>query len=106
MLDGYHAHVDPASVGLEFDVIAFATLARPDATAEFDAALAAVPEVIQADRLFGEPDYMVRIVAADRDAYQRLYETTLCTLPGLRSLNSTFVMKHVIAERPLPLRHG
>ncbi|WP_232627001.1 Lrp/AsnC ligand binding domain-containing protein [Streptomyces alfalfae] len=70
-----------------------ATLSRPDVVTEFDAALAEVPEIIEAQRLFGEPDYLIRVVSADLESYQRLYESVLIHLPGVRGLNSTIVIK-------------
>lgn len=36
-----------------------------DTVAVFEQAVAAVPHVVQAQRLFGEPDYLLRIVTAD-----------------------------------------
>lgn len=102
-ITGYRAVVDAATVGFGFEVVAFATLSRPDALEEFDAAIAAVPEIVEAQRLFGEPDYLIRIVAADREAYQRLYDKVLSRLPGVQGLNSTIVMKQVVAPRPLPV---
>lgn len=102
----YRGVIDAKKVGLGFEVIAFATLAHPDSIHEFDLAVDAVPEIIEAQRLFGEPDYFIRIVASDREAYQRLYDEKLSTLPGLRSLNSTIVMKEVVAPRGLPLEDG
>ncbi|WP_307870457.1 Lrp/AsnC family transcriptional regulator [Saccharopolyspora endophytica] len=104
VIAGYHASVDAASLGYGFEVLAFATLSRPDAVAEFDAALAEVPQVIEAQRLFGEPDYLIRLVAPDLDYYQRLYENVLVRLPGLQGLSSTIVMKHAVRARPLPDR--
>ncbi|GAB3568500.1 Lrp/AsnC family transcriptional regulator [Spelaeicoccus albus] len=106
VIRGYRGIVNAAAVGLGFEVVAFATLSRADAIHEFDAAIDAVPEIVEAQRLFGEPDYLIRIVAADRDAYQRLYDEQLSKLPGLRGLNSTIVMKEVIASRGLPLVRG
>lgn len=104
VIRGYHASVDAAALGYGFEVLAFATLSRPDAVADFDAALAQVPHVVEAQRLFGEPDYLIRLVAPDLDAYQRLYENVLIRLPGLGGLNSTIVMKHAVRARPLPNR--
>jgi DNA-binding Lrp family transcriptional regulator len=101
---GYRAVVDPAALGYGFEVVLFATLSRPDAIEEFDAALAEVPEVLEAQRLFGEPDYLIRVVSADLPSYQRLYETVLIRLPGVRGLNSTIVMKQAVPLRPLPAR--
>ncbi|MEU1519789.1 Lrp/AsnC family transcriptional regulator [Streptomyces sp. NPDC005811] len=104
VIRGYRALVDGSSLGYGFEVLLFATLSRPDAVEEFDAALAGVPEVIEAQRLFGEPDYLIRVVSADLPSYQRLYETVLVRLPGVRGLNSTIVMKQVVSPRPFPGR--
>jgi DNA-binding Lrp family transcriptional regulator len=68
----------------------------------FEAAVAAIPQVIQAQRLFGDPDYLLRIVTADLGAYQRLEDDVLAALPGVQRLNSTLVMKQVVDERALP----
>lgn len=99
---GYRAVVDPATVGLGFEVLVFATLRQGDTLADFDTAVAAIPHVLEAQRLFGEPDYLLRIVTADLAAYQRLYDEKLIKLPGVHRLTSTIVMKHVVDDRPLP----
>lgn len=101
---GYSALVDGASLGYGFEVLLFATLTRPDAVEDFDTALAGIPEVVEAQRLFGEPDYLIRVVSADLPAYQHLYETVLVRLPGVRGLNSTIVMKQAVGPRPFPGR--
>lgn len=58
---------------------------------------------MQAQRLFGEPDYLMRVVAADLKAFQALYDEHLAALPGVQRLSSTLVMKTVVDNRPLPL---
>ena len=70
----------------------------------FDEALAAIPNIVQAQRLFGDPDYLLRVVTADPAAYQQLYEGTLVRLPGVQRIDSTIVKKHVVTTRPLPTR--
>jgi DNA-binding Lrp family transcriptional regulator len=57
---------------------------------------------VQAQRLFGDPDYLLRIVTADLAAYQQLEDDALAVLPGIQRLNSTLVMKQVVNDRPLP----
>src|SRR5688572_10731573 len=74
---GYRAVIDPAAVGLGFEVLVFGTVVRPEAVTEIDAALEAIPQVIEARRLFGDPDYLIRVVTADLADYQRLYDTVL-----------------------------
>ncbi|MFG2209516.1 Lrp/AsnC family transcriptional regulator [Streptomyces sp. NPDC048638] len=101
---GYRAVVDPAAVGLDFEALVFATLRWEDrdTVTSFEEAVAAVPHVLQAQRLFGEPDYLLRIATTDLSAFQRLYDQELARLPGVQRLTSTLVMKHVVDDRPLP----
>ncbi|WP_159574116.1 Lrp/AsnC family transcriptional regulator [Curtobacterium sp. 18060] len=101
----YRAKVDPAMVGLGFRAVLFVTMRDGGSRVldEFETAVIAVPEVIDAQRLFGEPDYVLRVVTQDLASYQRLYDTRLSALPGVLRLSSTLVMKEVIRDRPLPL---
>ena len=102
---GYHAHLDAHALGLGFEALVFVTMrdANRDTLSEFEHATADVPHVLQAQRLFGEPDYLLRIVARDLAAFQQLYDDRLATLPGVQRLTSTLVMKSVVENRPLPL---
>jgi DNA-binding Lrp family transcriptional regulator len=102
---GYRAIVDAESVGLTFQALVFVTMRQEDRETllGFEAAVAKIPNVVQAQRLFGDPDYLLRVVTADLGAYQRLEDDELSTLPGVQRLNSTLVMKHVVDERPWPV---
>jgi DNA-binding Lrp family transcriptional regulator len=102
---GYHADVDPAAVGLAFTAIVFVTMRQEDqrTVAAFEEQVAAVPAIVAAQRLFGDPDYLLRVVAADLEAYRRVYDERLAALPGVQRLTSTLVMKDVVAAGELPL---
>jgi DNA-binding Lrp family transcriptional regulator len=102
---GYRAQLDPGAVGLNFSALVFATLREGDrkAVEAFETALVDIPQVIDAQRLFGEPDYLLHVVAQDLPAFQRLYDESLSTLPNVQRLTSTLVMKPVVQDRPLPL---
>ena len=104
-ISGYHAHLDANALGLTFEALVFVTMRRGDrATVDaFEQAVAAIPHIRQAQRLFGEPDYLLRVITADLPAYQDVYDNRLATLPGVQRLSSTLVMKSVVANRPLPL---
>jgi DNA-binding Lrp family transcriptional regulator len=104
VIRGYRAVVDPAAVGLTFEALVFVTMRQEDRDTllGFERAVAAVPNVVQAQRLFGDPDYLLRIVTADLTAYQQLEDDVLATLPGVQRLNSTLVMKQIVNDRPLP----
>src|SRR2546430_5417789 len=101
---GYRAVVDAAALGLGFEVLVSVTMDREDSAtiAAFEAALAAVEEVRHAERLFGDPDYLVRVATADLAAYAALRDEKLAALPGVQRLTSTIVMKRVVADRPYP----
>lgn len=101
---GYRAVVDADAVGLKFQALVFVTMRQEDRDTllGFEEAVAGIPNVVQAQRLFGDPDYLLRIVTADLAAYQRLEDDTLSALPGVQRLNSTLVMKHIVSDRPLP----
>jgi DNA-binding Lrp family transcriptional regulator len=102
---GYRAVVDPAVLGLGFEVLVQVTMDREDAAtvADFERGLAEIPEVRHAERLFGDPDYLLRVATADIAAYQTLRDERLATLPGVGRLTSTIVMKRVVEDRPYPL---
>ena len=103
-ITGYRALVDAAALGLTFEALLFVTMRQEDRDTllGFEAAVAEIPNVVQAQRLFGDPDYLLRIVTADLGAYQRLEDDVLATLPGVQRLTSTLVMKNVVQARPLP----
>jgi DNA-binding Lrp family transcriptional regulator len=105
VITGYRAVVDPAAVGLGFEALVNVTMDREDADtiAAFEAALAAVPEIRHAERLFGDPDYLLRVVAIDLNDYTTLRDQKLATLPGIHRITSTIVMKRIVDNRPLPL---
>ena len=58
---------------------------------------------LQAQRLFGDPDHLLRVIARDLPAFQELYVQRLTTLPGVQRLSSTLIMKSVVENWPLPL---
>lgn len=101
---GYRAIVDPAALGLGFQALVFVTMRQEDRDTllAFEHAVTQVPNIVQAQRLFGDPDYLLRVLTEDLGAYQRLEDDVLSALPGVQRLNSTLVMKQVVDERPLP----
>lgn len=105
VITGYRAVVDPDAVGLGFQALVFVTMRQEDRDTllGFEEAVAAIPEVLQAQRLFGDPDYLLRIRTHDLTGYTELEDDVLSTLPGVQRLNSTLVMKQVVADRPLPV---
>lgn len=105
VIRGYRADIDPAAVGLGFEAIVFVTLRQVDrGTMEtFEHRVAENPNIVEAQRLFGEPDYLLKVIAADLPAYQRFYDAELTSLPGVERLTSTLVMKNLKANTGPPV---
>ncbi|MFC6695840.1 Lrp/AsnC family transcriptional regulator [Nocardioides daphniae] len=102
---GYRAYLDSAALGLGFEALVFVTMTAADrATLDaFESAVVEIPYVLEAQRLFGDPDFLLRVIARDLAAFQLIYDDHLATLPGVQRLTSTLVMKTVAENRPLPL---
>ena len=97
VITGYHAAVDPAALGRGLRVLVHIDMAVQDtATLEaFETRIAAIDEVEECLRMFGQPDYLVWVAVADLEAYEQLYMSTLTRLPGVARTNSQFAMKSV-----------
>jgi len=105
VITGFHTRLDPAAVGYGIQVIAFITLEREDraTVATLEDGLAALPQVLSAERLFGDPDFLVRVVARDLADYQRIRDEHLSELPGVARITSTLVMREIVRDGPIPL---
>lgn len=104
VISGYRAHLDPGILGLNFSAIVFVTLREGDRNSvdAFETAVVEIPQVVQAQRLFGDPDYLLHVITRDLPAFQQLYDERLSTLPSVQRLTSTLVMKNLVQDRPLP----
>ena len=101
----YRAQLDPYVLGLNFTALVFVTLreANRESVANFEQAVVGIPQVIEAKRLFGDPDYMLNVVTRDLETFQKLYDDQLSAMPSVKRLTSTLVMKSVIENRVFPL---
>src|SRR6187200_1855843 len=67
VIRGYHADVDPAAVGRGFEVTVHIELHQKDRATveEFESRIARMDAVVECRRMFGVPDYIVRVAVAD-----------------------------------------
>lgn len=54
--------------------------------------------------MMGQPDYLVRVVTSDADAFESLYIDVLANLPHVQKLTSQLAMKVIKRTTELPLR--
>jgi Lrp/AsnC family transcriptional regulator len=92
-------------VGLVVFVAIEAHEHSPEWLAQFAATVEAMPEVMDAYRMAGEVDYMLRIAVADMEEFDAFYKQLIGTL-RLKNVTSIFAMerlKHTTAY-PLPAK--
>ena len=97
------AHVDPAAAGFPLQVYVMATLARhdPRSSAIFEKHIRELPQVIAADIIAGETDFLLSIVARDVAELQQVL-ASLATRGGTRLV--TFLrLEELKPPAPLPI---
>ena len=99
------ALIDPARVGRGTLVFVGVVLDRstPESFSEFEAAVRAIPVLLDCHLVAGDFDYMLKIRVSDMADFNRLHSATLIGLPGVRQTRTFFVMKEVIDNAPLDL---
>lgn len=99
------ALVDRKKVGLNAHIFAQVKLnahgrANLD---EFSAAIREFPEVIECFVLMGSIDFLLRVVAADIEAYERFFFEKLSQLPGVQEINSVVALSEIKGGTALPV---
>ncbi|MDP6388272.1 MAG: Lrp/AsnC family transcriptional regulator [Alphaproteobacteria bacterium] len=104
----YVTLVDPAALGLPVSVFVQVSLEKQiEANLErFERAVLARPEVMDCYLTTGDADYLLRVVVADLDAYERFLMDHLTRVPGVASIKSSFALKQVKYRTALPLDGG
>ena len=101
VITGYTAVIDQDSIGRGFEVIIHADLvAKNLATVEaFEDRVAAMSEVAELRRMFGIPDYVIRVQVADLAAYEHWLTTQLMGDPAIARVDSRITMKTIKTDR-------
>ncbi len=101
------ALLDPDKLGLA--VTAIVQIRTNDHSAtwleEFAAALAELPEIMEAHRTSGEIDYMLKVVVPSIEAYDDFYKRLISKV-DLYDVRSVFVMEEMKHTTALPLGAG
>jgi Lrp/AsnC family leucine-responsive transcriptional regulator len=106
VIQGYSARVDPQKVGLSGIVFVSITLERQDQDElrVFEEAVRALPEVMDCYLMTGEFDYLLRVVVADTQDFERIHSQQLTRLPGVARVHSSFALRTVQKSAAPPIR--
>lgn len=99
------ALVDRRKVGLNTQVFAQVKLNAQGRSHldEFSDAIRGFPEVLDCYVTMGATDFLLRIVAADIDAYERFFFDKLSRVPGVQEINSIVALSEIKSTTELPL---
>ncbi len=95
VITGYTATVDHAALGRAFEVLIHAEIVAKDrATVEaFEERTVAMDEVVELRRMFGLPDYFIRVRTRDLESYEQWLTTRLMGDPAISRVDSRLTMK-------------
>jgi Lrp/AsnC family transcriptional regulator, leucine-responsive regulatory protein len=101
----YAALLDPAKVGMSMTVFCRVWLSAQDETTvrKFVDAVKKLREVVECHLMAGECDFLLRIVAADMEAYRRFQAERLGKIPGVRSMKTDIPMQQIKSSWEIPL---
>lgn len=105
IITGYHARVAPRKVAAIANVLTEVTLAnhRQMDFERFERAVSAMPEIVACWSVGGGVDYILKVMTADIDAYQRLVDELLDRELGIERYFTYIITKTVKEETLLPL---
>ena len=95
VIQGYRAQLDAARLGYPITVFAMVSLrsqAEHDLAA-FERHVGAIPEVRECHMLNGEIDFILKIVAADLNAFQTILTTQLTAAPNVAGVKTSLTIR-------------
>ncbi|MFD3310513.1 Lrp/AsnC family transcriptional regulator [Streptomyces sp. NPDC058694] len=100
VITGYRAVIDPAAMGRGLEVLVDVEISAQDRKSfeKFETTVSSYEEVIEFRRMYGRPDYFIRVAVADHAAYETFLTSKLSGLPAVLRLTSHLTMKKIKAE--------
>jgi Lrp/AsnC family leucine-responsive transcriptional regulator len=106
LITGYRALLDAKKLGLSLMALIHISMDQhtPERFANFEAQVAAIPEVLECLLITGQDaDYQLKVVVKDMDGYQDLLLNRITRIAGVTGVHSSFVLRRVVDHTALPL---
>lgn len=97
LIEGYVARLNRRELGFKITALVDITLrtqAEEDLAA-FEHAVSRIDGITECALVSGPQDYRLRIICRDLDDYERIHREHLGRLPGVTTINSSFVLRSV-----------
>ncbi len=104
VIQGYGAIVDQQRYGLPVTAFIRVRLERHarDLVQQFEETIRQLDEVMDCHLLTGDADYLLRVIVADLEAYERFIRRKMHAIAGIASLDTTFAYGVVKSTRTFP----
>ncbi|MEU0939772.1 MULTISPECIES: Lrp/AsnC family transcriptional regulator [unclassified Embleya] len=101
VITGYRALINPEALGRGLEVLLDVEIYAQDRKSfeEFEDTVASYEEVVEFRRMYGRPDYFIRVAVADHAAYEAFLTGKLSGLPAVRRIESHLTMKEIKTDR-------
>jgi Lrp/AsnC family leucine-responsive transcriptional regulator len=105
VIAGYRATIDRRRVGLNVLAYVFVKLEShaPELLEAFTRGVEQIDEIVACYAIAGGGDYLLKVVAADMDAYADLALKKIVRLPGVKDSESNFVLSTMKPETGWPI---
>lgn len=96
-ISGYSARFGHRTLGFRVTALVDITLSTQaeEDLAAFEAAVSGADGIVECALVSGGQDYRLKIVCRDLDDYERIHREHLGKLPGVTTINSSFVLRSV-----------
>jgi len=105
VINSYVALLNPEYTGTPIQAYAHISLSdhRPESVTEFDLFVQDCPQILECCSLSGQYDYLLKIVSRNMSEYEHFISGELLHLPGVQSVNTSFVLDQKKYTTALPL---
>ncbi len=106
-IESYHAVVNKEKMGLNVVTFVLVNLGwhKPNALDRFIRKIEKIDEVVQCYVVTGDADLLIKVIAADIPAYERLLFKTLSKIEEIERLKTLMVLSEVKNSTVLPLKY-
>ena len=103
VISGYVALLAQEAIGRPTNVFIEVTLKSQseESLRTFERAASACPEIMECYLMAGDADYLIRVVAANSEDYERIHRQHLTVLPGVARIRSSFALRAVCKKTAL-----
>jgi len=105
VIERYAALLDASKLGVGLTVFVRIWLTRQDANTidNFTAEVQRLPQIVECHLMAGDCDFLLRVVAADLDAYRKFQAEYLARIEGVQSVKTEIPMQRIKLTSELPL---